>query len=70
MKKLTFGQIITIVSGLGGIIPILVELFQKGVEAFATCSSAAAPVWALTLVAFSGISAAFSKSFVDTLKGK
>jgi hypothetical protein len=70
MNKLTFGQIITIITGLGGIFPIVFELFQKGAEAFSTCAGAVAPVWALALVAFSSVSGIFSKSFIDTLKGK
>lgn len=70
MNKLTFGQILTIVSGLGGIIPLVAELWLKGVAAYQTCAAAIAAPWAVVLLIVSTVSGVFSKSFVETLKGK
>lgn len=66
--KLTLGQLITLASAFGGAVPLIVNFATSAKEAFVVCSQAVTPVWALGLLAFSGVSAAFSKSFLETTK--
>lgn len=70
MNKLTFGQILTIVSGLGGLIPLFADLIQKGTAAFQTCFAALSAPYAVALLIVSTVSGVFSKSFIETLRGK
>jgi hypothetical protein len=66
--KLTLGQIITLASAFGGVIPLAVNFFNSAKEAYATCMQAVTPVWAVGLLLVSAISGALSKSFVETVK--
>lgn len=70
MKKLTFGQILTLGSALGGLIPLFADLVTKGTEAFQICAGALAAPYAVGLLIVSTVSGVFSKSFIETLKGK
>jgi hypothetical protein len=70
LGKLTFGQVVALISTLGGVIPILFNLIAEASEAIRQCSALIAPVWALALTVFGNLAAIFSKSLVDTLKGK
>ena len=70
MKKLTFGQILTLGSALGGLIPLFADLVTQGTEAFKICAGALAAPYSVALLVFSTVSGVFSKSFIETLKGK